>query len=222
MPDDTVWPTPNGLPMASTRSPTATASESAKSSAGRRVGGRRGGSPRGRPASSASTSVPSYSRRSERTTRMSVAFSTTWKFDTTSPSPTITPEPSEFCSRGRGVAKSPKNCEKNGSSKNGLARSATMAGGVDVDHRRRGAFDHRREAELDLGAPNPARGSRRGRWRAAGQAPGQGFGQCGSWSPPVCHRIWRFLPPVQAARGRFGRFPADRARDERPAANAGA
>ena len=60
----------------------------------------------------------------------------------------MTPEPSERSHLlGRGTA--PKNCRKNGSSKNGL-RFSHDPRGVDVDHRRRDPLDHGREGKLHL------------------------------------------------------------------------
>jgi len=97
MPMVTVWPTPNGLPIASTRSPTWSSSESCSSRNG--TGSRPTSilSTARSVLSSERTRVASNSRRSASTTRISSASLITWWLVTISPSaPTITPEPSAF------------------------------------------------------------------------------------------------------------------------------
>ena len=73
MPLVTVWPTPKGLPMASTRSPTSAVFESRSSTAGRTSPSASTLRMARSVSSSSSTSVAENSRRSERTTVISVA-----------------------------------------------------------------------------------------------------------------------------------------------------
>ena len=124
MPLVTVCPTPNGLPMASTRSPTSSLSESPslrKGSASPPASMRRTArSVR----SSTPTMVASNSRRSVSATLISSAPSMTWPLVTISPLLlTMTPEPSDRWIRLRGLPRprlSPKNWRKMGSSKSGV------------------------------------------------------------------------------------------------------
>ena len=95
------------------------------------------------------------SRRSFRTTRISVACPTTWKFDTTIPSgDRITPDPSDDCTLRRGWSrKSPNRSLRSGSPMNGLRRRSEYAGRAQrkccrtrpVPH-----LDHRHEAERSI------------------------------------------------------------------------
>ena len=132
MPLVTVWPTPKGLPIARTRSPTSSSSESRSSSAGRR-------SPptsMRRMARSVRSSVrricASNSRRSASTTVISSAPRMTWWLVTISPAAsTITPEPSEFCTRSAPPGTppgnwSPKKRRKKGSLSSGEGTVRTV------------------------------------------------------------------------------------------------
>ena len=123
MPLVTVWPTPNGLPIASTRSPTSRSSESRNGSVGSVAPLVSMRSSARSICSSWAISLAANSRPSLSTTRISSAPSMTWLLVTTRPSAsTMTPEPSAFWMRSRERPKlnsSPKNCLKNGSSKNG-------------------------------------------------------------------------------------------------------
>jgi hypothetical protein len=122
----TVWPTPNGLPIASTTSPTSISSLSRKASAGSRSA----------PAATRSTArsvrgsrpriVAVNSRRSDSTTVISSASPITWLLVTITPAgSTITPEPRLVCTRSRGAkgpsGSRPKNRRKNGSASIGGA-----------------------------------------------------------------------------------------------------
>jgi hypothetical protein len=113
MPLVTVWPTPKGSPMASTRSPTCTSLRFSIGSTGSR-------SPlvsifrtaRSDWASASSTRA-SNSRRSASTTRSCWPPSMTWLFVTMIPSSrTITPEPSEPSTRSRGTEAPPTRAKK--------------------------------------------------------------------------------------------------------------
>ena len=110
MPLVTVCPTPKGLPMARTRSPTSSSSESRNS----RYGNGSPPSSMRTTARSVFSSVPtteaSNSRRSARTTVISSAPSITWWLVIMVPlESTMTPEPSEFWTRLRsGPAPKPK------------------------------------------------------------------------------------------------------------------
>ena len=120
MPEVTVWPTPKGLPIASTRSPTSSLSESPRT-AGWSVSPSSPARRRARSLRSSETSTRAgNSRRSASTTLIAPAFSTTWWLVTISPSgPTTTPEPSEFCARCRRRSPKSKKRRKKGSSRNG-------------------------------------------------------------------------------------------------------
>jgi len=130
MPCVTVCPTPKGLPMARTMSPTWRASESPKStnwrfdaflsrSTARSVRGSR------------STMSASNSRRSASATFTSFMFSITWLLVITSPAgSTITPEPRELWERPGGtpgLLPSPKKRRKNSSMAAFCRRSERVA-----------------------------------------------------------------------------------------------
>ncbi len=146
MPWVTVCPTPNGLPSASTTSPTCSSSELPRSIA---VNFSRPSLTRSTARSvraSLSSTSASNSRLSASATFTSLAPSMTWLLVMIRPeASTITPEPSErcTCSRGMPPPPPPKKRRKNGSSMNGL-RFSHDPRGVDVDHRRRRLLHHRR------------------------------------------------------------------------------
>ena len=109
MPCVTVWPTPNGLPIAITKSPTSRASESPKAIGIRPPVGflilTTARSVRG----SRRTMVASNSRRSASAMRTSFMFSMTWLLVMTRPdSSTITPEPRDFWARSPGAPPRPR------------------------------------------------------------------------------------------------------------------
>ena len=127
MPLVVVWPTPNGLPMARTRSPTSIASESARFSAGNCSFALIFSTARSE-RSSFSKIAHSNSRPSASAIFTSSASRMTWLLVTTRPlGSTRTPEPSEDCMRCGWGCSSPKNWPKNGSSKNGDCRLTTRA-----------------------------------------------------------------------------------------------
>ena len=147
MPLVTVWPTPNGSPIASTRSPTCTSVAV--------VDGERPAAARP-PASifstarsargSSSSTLAGHSRRSEVTTVISCAPSMTWWLVRITPSGrTIEPEPSDWATRSCGMPP-PMNMPQNGST---WVRTTRLR--EDVDHRRRGLAHHRREREPHRG-----------------------------------------------------------------------
>ena len=146
MPWVTVCPTPNGLPSASTTSPTCSSSELPRSIA---VNFSRPSFTRSTARSvraSFSSTSASNSRLSESATFTSLAPSMTWLLVMIRPeASTITPEPSArcTCSRGMPPPPPPKKRRKNGSSMNGL-RFSPRPGRVDVDHRGGGLLHHRR------------------------------------------------------------------------------
>ena len=100
MPLVTVWPTPNGLPIASTRSPTCCCSLSSIGRVGRRSPTFSSLSTAMSERASASTTVAGNSRRSFSTTLIAWAPSMTWLLVTTMPSArTITPDPTDSATR---------------------------------------------------------------------------------------------------------------------------
>ena len=133
MPEVTVWRRPNGLPIATTKSPTSSLSESPMSTAVRSLDGIR--STATSLSGSEPTSSASSSRSSARRTLISSAWAMTWWLVRTRPclAFTITPEPRPRTSRSG--TRSPKNWRKFGSLKNGcwtwplpLTRTLTTAG----------------------------------------------------------------------------------------------
>ena len=123
----TVCPTPNGLPIASTRSPTSRSSESRSSSDGSRSAPGSMRSTARSVRSSARSTVASNSRRSASTTVISSAPRMTWLFVTMMPfSSTMTPEPSAFCCRSAPGSWSPKKRRKNGSLSSGDGDARTI------------------------------------------------------------------------------------------------
>jgi hypothetical protein len=172
MPLVTVCPTPKGLPMARTRSPTSSSSDSRSSRKG-------SWSPftsilstaRSVRSSRRSTSA-SNSRRSARTTVTSSASLMTWLLVTTTPSgATRTPEPSEFCTRSCGRPKgiaSPKKRRNKGS-----LRSAEGAPPCCFTTRREKTLTTAGAVFLTTGAKESwtcSRLSGTARWAAAGDA----------------------------------------------------
>ena len=152
MPCVTVCPTPNGLPMASTTSPTCSASELANSSVGKRSCASLMRSTARSLRLSLSTISASNSRLSASATLTSSAPSMTCTLVTTRPDgSTITPEPSERCSWRPPLA---RHAEEAAEDRVVEQRVAVLhhLGGVDVDHRRRHPLHHRR-----VGQPQFAR-----------------------------------------------------------------
>ena len=114
MPLVTVWPTPNGLPMARTRSPTCCCSRSSMASTGSRSLTFSSLSTAMSLRSSARMTVAGNSRRSFSTTLICWAPWMTWLLVTTIPSErTITPDPTDSATRAWGMP--PPNSWKKGS-----------------------------------------------------------------------------------------------------------
>src|SRR5436190_817623 len=130
MPWVTVWPTAKGLPMASTTSPTSSASESANSSAGKHSFSALMRNTARSERESLSTISASNSRLSASDTLTWSAPSMTWLLVTTRPvGSTSTPEPSErwiWSPEPPGAPGTPKKRRKMGSSKSGLPRTVTV------------------------------------------------------------------------------------------------
>ena len=122
MPCVTVCPTPNGLPIASTTSPTSSSSEFDSSSTGNCSRGAFSRSTARSVRLSFSTISASNSRLSASETFTWSAPSMTWLLVTTRPdASTITPEPSERCiCSGDWLPGMPKKRRKIGSSSSGL------------------------------------------------------------------------------------------------------
>ncbi len=173
MPCVTVCPTPNGLPSASTTSPTCSSSELPRSIAVNfsRLSFTRS-TARSVRASLSSTSA-SNSRLSASATFTSLAPSMTWLLVMIRPEPsTITPEPSERCTCSRGM---PPAAAAEEAAKERIVHERVAVlddpGGIDVDHRRGRLLHHRRIGHAQFGrrgrhaAVLRGRGCRSGRQR---------------------------------------------------------
>ena len=138
MPLVTVWPTPNGSPMASTRSPTcgrvAGRQRHAPAAARRR---RRSSGPPRRRAGRRAAPWPGTRGGRPATTMMSWPPAMTWLLVTITPSArTMTPEPSDWAiARAAGLAAA-EHLEE------GIDLLAHDAARIDVDHGRRGLAHH--------------------------------------------------------------------------------
>ncbi len=140
MPLVTVWPTPKGLPMASTRSPTSSWSLSPISSTGRRSPCVSSLSTAKSARSSASTRRASNSRRSASTTVISCASLMTWRLVTMRPAASrMTPRLVAEEAAEEGIV------EERGRA----AAAPDDAAREDIDHRRRRLLHHRREGKPD-------------------------------------------------------------------------
>ena len=156
MPLVTVWPTPNGLPMASTRSPTSRHGNRHSRASEEAALPHRSSAPRGRCARPSGLWRDRGGRSSA--TRNSSASATTWLLVTITPSGDDHPEPSERSSRSAARLKGSHHPRHRRSvRRTGRLRTAKLAllyyarRRVDVDHRRCDPFHDRREGKLDLG-----------------------------------------------------------------------
>ena len=151
MPCVTVCPTPKGSPMASTMSPTSSASELANSSTGKRSCASLMRSTARSLRLSLSTISASNSRLSASATLTSSAPSMTCTLVTIRPlGSTITPEPSERWICAAAVARHAEEAAEDRVVEQRVAGLDDL-GGVDIDHRRGHPLHHRRIGQPQFG-----------------------------------------------------------------------
>ena len=178
MPLVTVWPTPKGSPIASTRSPTSTAPDGAVAAAIGSTGSFSAPTSILRMArslrASASSTLAGYSRRSARLTVISCPPSMTWLLVTITPSAlTMAPEPRLPSTCARGAPMPPKKA-KNGSTCWRTTRLDEMFTTAGAARRTMGAKPSfivaTSPGTARLGAVSPALGPRGGSCAAAWSA----------------------------------------------------